>query len=60
MLKGVYLALEAFVEADGDPEKAIALAREWLMVGPDGMTEAEFKQLIVDRIWDLRAEVDEG
>jgi hypothetical protein len=43
MLKGVDLALTAA----GDPERAIALAREWILVGPpDGMSETVFKQLI--------------
>jgi hypothetical protein len=47
MLKGVDLALEALAAADGDPERAIALAREWILVGPppDGMSETELKQL---------------
>jgi hypothetical protein len=59
-MKGTDLALEAFAKAKGDPEAAIALAREWIIVGgSDGITEAEFKRLVLDRIWDLYGQLEE-
>jgi hypothetical protein len=46
---------EILVVANGDPEKAIALLREQIRPGErsGGMSEAEFKRRIIDRIWDL-------
>ena len=53
------IAMEAFIEANFDPERAIALAREWVIVGRGSITEAEFKQLFIDRIWDFYGQLDE-
>jgi hypothetical protein len=50
----VDVVTEAFTEANCDPEKAIALARKWIVIGGrDGLTEDEFKRLVVDIIWDM-------
>lgn len=60
-MKGIDIGLEAFDKADGDPERAIGIARKWVVTGGrEGMTEAEFKRLIVNRIWELRGELDEA
>jgi hypothetical protein len=58
-MTGVDIALEAFTEAHGNPEKAIALARSWVIIGPGSITEAEFRQMIIDRIWNPYSQVDE-
>jgi hypothetical protein len=48
------IVTEAFTEADCDPENAIALARRWIVIGGrDGLSEDEFKRLVVDIIWDM-------
>ena len=52
-------AAGAFTEACGNPERAIKIVRNWVVVGPDGITAAEFKQKFVDRIWDLYDQMDE-
>jgi hypothetical protein len=58
-MTGVDIALEAFADGHGDPERAITLARSWVIIGRNSISEAEFKQTIIDRIWDLCAQLDE-
>jgi hypothetical protein len=54
VMPAVDIVTEAFIEADCDPEKAIALARKWIVIGGrEGLTEKQFKRLVVDIIWDM-------
>jgi hypothetical protein len=58
-MTGFDIAVEAFAEAHGDPKRAIKIARSMVIIGPDSITGSEFKQMIINGIWDLYSQLDE-